>query len=253
MFTKAIVRKPGRSVVTGITTANLGEVDFHLMIRQHEAYVQTLMDCGLNVTILDAAEEFPDSVFMEDVALLTPKVAIITWPGAVSRLGEEQMVKPVLERFYQNVEAIQSPGTIEAGDIMMIGNHFFIGISERTNPEGANQMIKILEKYGHTGSTIHFEDMLHLKTGCSYLEKKNLVVAKAFSELPEFESFNKILVDEDESYAANCIWINDNVLIPSGNPKLISQIQDIGYKVIGLDMSEFRKLDGGLSCLSLRF
>jgi dimethylargininase len=95
--------------------------------------------------------------------------------------------------------------------------------------------------------------MLHLKTGCSYLEKKNLVVAKAFSELPEFESFNKILVDEDESYAANCIWINDNVLIPSGNPKLISQIQDIGYKVIGLDMSEFRKLDGGLSCLSLRF
>lgn len=253
MFTKAIVRRPGRSAVHGITTAALGKVDFQLMCKQHEAYIRALKSCGLEVIVLDAEEQFPDSVFMEDVGLLTPKVAIITCPGAESRLGEEQLIKPVLEGFYKHVASLKNPGTLEAGDVMMAGNHFFIGLSERTNPEGARQLISILEKYGHTGSTIRLEELLHLKTGCSFLENKNLVVDPSFFDLQDFSGFEKIVVDEDERYAANCVWINGTVLVPSGYPKISRKIRDIGYTILELDMSEFRKLDGGLSCLSLRF
>ncbi len=145
MFTKAIVRKPGRSVVDGITTAALGKVDFQLLCRQHNAYIRALKSCGLEIIVLDAEEQFPDSVFMEDVALLTPQCAIITYPGAETRQGEELLIKPTLEPYYENLELVKGSGTVEAGDIMMAGNHFFIGLSERTNREGARQMISILE------------------------------------------------------------------------------------------------------------
>ncbi|MCF8366741.1 MAG: hypothetical protein K9H16_13215, partial [Bacteroidales bacterium] len=220
---------------------------------QHDAYINALKTCGLEVTILQEAEQFPDSVFMEDVALLTPKVAIITRPGAHSRLGEELLVKPVVETFYKKVEAIESPGTVEAGDIMMAGNHFFIGLSERTNRTGAEQLIMILGKYGHTGSVVELWDLLHLKTGCSYIENNVMVVANSLAESEEFKCFDKLRVDDNESYAANCVWINGHVLVPYGNPKISGKIKKAGYEVIELDMSEFRKLDGGLSCLSLRF
>lgn len=253
MFTKAIVRKPGRSVVHGITTAGLGKVDFQLVCRQHDAYISALKGCGLEVIVLDAQERFPDSVFMEDVALLTPKCAIITRPGAESRQGEELLIKSTLEQYYDNLALIKSAGMVEAGDIMMAGNHFFIGLSERTNQEGAKQLFAILERYGHTGSTVRLQDLLHLKTGCSYLENNTMVVIPAMAQKPEFSGYDKIVVDEDESYAANCVWINGTVLIPSGNPKLEAKVINKGYQVIELEMSEFRKLDGGLSCLSLRF
>ena len=136
---------------------------------------------------------------------------------------------------------------------MMVGPHFYIGLSKRTNREGAEQTISILKKYGMTGSIVTLEKVLHLKTGLSYLEKNNLVASGEFIGKTEFQKFNLLKVDDDESYAANCIWVNDIVLVAEGFPKIRKKIEDSGYKTIALDMSEFRKLDGGLSCLSLRF
>ncbi len=139
-----------------------------------------MQKCGLEVHILEADENYPDSVFVEDVALLTKKCAIITNPGAKSRKGEIDEMEEVLSKFYTNIEKISSPGTVEAGDIMMVGDHFYIGLSDRTNAKGAEQMISILGKYGLTGSSVELNEMLHLKTGVSYLENNNMLVAGEF-------------------------------------------------------------------------
>lgn len=253
MFRNAIVRMPGKSIRDGLTTSTLGEPDYFKALQQHSIYIKTLRQLGLEVTVLPETVLFPDSVFIEDVALCTPDFAVICNPGAETRRGEIQGIREVLEEFYGIVEMISSPGTVEAGDVMMAGNHFFIGISNRTNTEGANQLIKILEKHKMTGSKVHLRKMLHLKSGVSYLENNNLLVCGEFVNNKAFERFNPIIVDEDESYAANSLWINGKVLVPGGFPQSKSKIEKAGYETIVLDVSEFRKVDGGLSCLSLRF
>lgn len=136
---------------------------------------------------------------------------------------------------------------------MAVGSHFYIGLSKRTNEKGAQQLISILKKYNLTGSMVEMKDMLHLKTGLAYLENNNLVACGEFINKPEFQKYNIIKIDEDESYAANCVWVNDVVLVPKGYPKAKTAIEKCGYKTREVDTSEFRKVDGGLSCLSLRF
>jgi dimethylargininase len=253
MFKNVIVRRPCKALVDGITSADLGKPDYDLALKQHDNYIETLKRLGVEVTVLDADERYPDSCFVEDVALCTRKCAIITRPGASSRQGEEVEMKEVLKKFYDNIESIEAPGTVEAGDIMMVGDHFYIGLSARTNEEGAKQMINILERYGLTGSIVPLKEVLHLKTGLAYLENNTLLISGEFVDSPVFSSFNKIIIDEKEGYSANCIWVNDHVIVPEGYEKTKKAIEDAGYKVEVVDTSEFRKLDGGLSCLSLRF
>jgi dimethylargininase len=184
---------------------------------------------------------------------LTRDYAIVTNPGAPSRRGETAEIKKVLRDYYVNIEEVREPGTVEAGDIMMVGSHFFVGISERTNESGAQQVIACLAKYGLSGSVIKLKKVLHLKTGVAYLEHNNLVACGEFLSTEEFQRFNILKIDEDESYAANCVWVNDRVLIPKGHPKARTTIERAGYLIKEVDVSEFRKLDGGVSCLSLRF
>ena len=253
MFSKAIVRTPARSFINGLHSVNLGSPDYEKALDQHAAYVDALKQCGLEVTILDAEEQFPDSTFVEDAALLTRSFAIVTHPGAVSRMGETQGIKAALIRLYSHIESIQPPGTVDGGDVMMVGSHFYIGLSKRTNADGAGQLLDILNRYGMTGSTVPLTSFLHLKSGVSYIENNNLVITGEFIKAAEFEHFNHIAVDETEGYAANCVWINDTVLVASGYPQMRAKIESAGYDTIALDVSEFKKLDGGLSCLSLRF
>jgi dimethylargininase len=252
-FTNAIVRKPGKTMTKGLTSANLGLPIYQKAIKQHIAYVNALKNCGLEVLELEADEHFPDSTFVEDTALLTPSCAIITHPGAATRKGEIVEIKKSIRKYYSTIEEIMQPGTVEAGDIMMVGTHFYIGISERTNLTGAEQLIRILNKYGMTGAVVHLEKVLHLKTGLSYLENNILVASGEFLTNAEFKKYELIEVPENESAAANCIWVNDTVLLPKGYPVTKQKIKGTGYKIIELDISEFAKLDGGLSCLSLRF
>ncbi|KAA3637884.1 MAG: N(G),N(G)-dimethylarginine dimethylaminohydrolase, partial [Bacteroidetes bacterium] len=219
----------------------------------HARYVEALKKCGVEVTVLEADENFPDSTFVEDAALLTPHCAIITRPGALSRRDEILLIEPALQEHFPNIERINAPGTLEAGDVMMVGSHYYIGLSGRTNEAGALQLIEILERYGMSGTMVKLEEMLHLKTGVSYLEQNNLLAAGEFLDHGKFQKFNLISVDLQEAYSANCIWVNGTVLVPAGFPKTRSKIEDAGYETIAVDVSEFRKLDGGLSCLSLRF
>jgi len=253
MFKKAIVRTPGKSIINGLSTANLGLPNYQKALEQHKEYIKALEACGLEVLILPADERYPDSTFVEDVALLTPECAIITNPGASSRKGEITEIKGVLNIFYSKIEQVKDPGTVEAGDIMMVGTHFYIGLSERTNLEGAQQIIKVLEQYDLSGSVIKLEKVLHLKTGVAYIEHNNLLACGELVTHEEFQKFNILEITEEESYAANCIWVNDRVLIPRGFTKARRTIEKSGYLTVEVDVSEFQKLDGGLSCLSLRF
>jgi len=253
MFKHALVRRPGESLVHGITSAGLGKPVYEKAIGQHDKYIEALRSCGVAVTILEAEERFPDAVFVEDTAVLAEKCAIITNPGACSRQGEEISIKEALKKFYTHIESITAPGTLEGGDVMRVRNHFYVGLSARTNEEGARQFAAILNKYGYTVSNVKMERLLHLKTGLAYLENNNLLTAGEFIRRPGFETFNRIVIDDSESYAANCIWVNHVVLVPMGYPKTKAAIESLGYKTLAVNVSEFRKLDGGLSCLSLRF
>lgn len=253
MFKNAIAKTPSQSMINGITSANLGQPDYAKALMQHKDYIQALLECGLKVTVLDADEKFPDSTFVEDVALCTPHCAIITNPGAATRNQETQTMIPVIKQHYTQIENIQGPGTIEAGDIMMIGDHYYIGLSERTNQQGANQMISFLNQYGMQGSMVTMKDFLHLKTGVNYLENQNLLASGEFLNKPEFAKYNISEIAEEEAYATNSVWVNDTVLTPKGFPKTKLIIEKLGYNIREVDVSEFQKLDGGLSCLSLRF
>lgn len=256
MFKNVIVRKPAKSMIDGITSApELGKPDYELAVKQHDAYIEALKSCGVAVTELPALEDYPDACFVEDVAVVNRKCAIITNPGAPSRNGEKAYIIDAIRKFYSDdqIAYIQSPGTLDGGDVMMVGDHFYVGRSARTNEEGIRQFIAILESYGLTGSEVTLEKVLHLKTGVNYLENNTFLVSGEFIEKEEFKNANLILIPDDEAYAANCIWVNNKVIVPTGYPKVAEAIQKAGYEIILTDTSEYRKLDGGLSCLSLRF
>lgn len=255
-FNHVIVRRPCRALTEGITSGLYpGKPDYELALVQHDSYIEALKKCGVEVTVLPADEAFPDSCFVEDPAVLTERCAIITNPGAASRNGEKESIREAVRQFYpeESIESIVSPGTLEGGDVMMCGDHFFVGQSERTNAEGIRQFAEILKKYGYTCSEVKLEEVLHLKTGVNYLENNNLLVSGEFIEKPDFASFRKYVIPEEEAYAANCIWVNGTVIVPKGYPKVLEAVAAMGYPTLTVDTSEFRKLDGGLSCLSLRF
>lgn len=256
MFKNVIVRTPSKSICDGITSApELGKPDYEKALEQHKGYIETLKKCGVEVEVLEALDEFPDSCFVEDVAVLTKKCAIITNPGASTRNREKEYIVEPIKKYYaeDKIEYIKAPGTLDGGDVMMVGDHFYVGKSARTNEEGIKQFIEILEKYGLSGSEVKLEEVLHLKTGVNYIENNILLVSGEFIEKEDFKNYKKIVIPEDEAYAANCIWVNGTVIVPTGYPKVKKLIEDAGFKVVCTDTSEYRKIDGGLSCLSLRF
>ena len=245
MFARAIVREVPESISAGITNAGLGRPDAEKAREQHRSYVAALKDCGLEVIMLDPDERFPDSVFVEDTA-------VVTNPGAVKRRGEVHEVENALKALYGNVERITDPGTVDGGDVLQVGDHFYVGLSARTNRDGAEQLSTILHGYGFGVSFVGLRRFLHLKTGIAYLGDDDMVVAKELAEKDEFRGFDRIVVPAEEAYGANCIRLNDRVLVAGGYETVGRGIAERGYEVTGLEMSEFRKLDGGLSCLSLR-
>ena len=135
----------------------------------------------------------------------------------------------------------------------MVGSHFFIGISERTNPQGAEQLGKILARYGNTWTKVPTGPELHFKSSVNYVGKNTLIVTEEFNRLSALDSYKKIIVEKDEAYAANTLWLNGRLLIPSGFPKIQKKLRSLGFEIIELDVSEVRKMDGGLTCMSIRF
>jgi dimethylargininase len=256
MFSRAIVRPPGTNYADGLTRVPLGAPYFERALRQHAAYCEALERCGLELTQLEPDERYPDSTFVEDTAVLIPATAILTQPGAASRIGEVVSIKEPLSRLFPRIDSIQEPGTLDGGDVCEAGSHFFIGLSQRTNEAGAGQLAKLLGSCGYTSSFVdirNVEGILHLKSGLAYLGDNRLVVIEALANREEFRGYELVHVNVDEAYAANCVRVNDFVLIPAGYRAFEQTLRGLGYETIALEMTEFQKMDGGLSCLSLRF
>jgi dimethylargininase len=256
LFTRAIVRTPCANFAEGLTTVSLGTPRFDLVLQQHTRYCDALVECGLAITKLEADPRFPDSTFVEDTAILTPRGAILTRPGAASREGEVDAIQSAVLAFYPKPLSIIAPGTVDGGDICEAGDHFFIGLSHRTNEEGARQLATHLAALGYTSSTVDVRAMtsiLHLKSGIACIGDNTLVAMEEMAANPQFRSFSLIRVPAEETYGANCVHINNHVLTAAGFPRLTEELTSRGFRPLVLDMSEFRKMDGGLSCLSLRF
>ncbi|CAB1057552.1 NG,NG-dimethylarginine dimethylaminohydrolase 1 (EC [Olavius sp. associated proteobacterium Delta 1] len=253
MVSHAITRKPCENFARGLTTTVSSEpADYGLMLKQHDAYLEALSAAGLEVIVLDPQPEYPDAHFVEDTAVVTSDVAVITIPGADTRKGEEESIIPFLAEF-RKIERIQPPGTVDGGDVLQVGNHFFIGISERTNQEGAGQLGRILQGYGNTWTTVAVGAGLHFKSSVNYVGQNTLLVTSDFTAREQLQGYDQIVLDSAEAYAANTLLVNEHLLIPAGYPVTRKQLETLGLNMIELEVSELRKMDGGLTCMSLRF
>jgi dimethylargininase len=256
VFTHAIVRTPGSNFAEGLTSVDLGVPRYDQALAQHARYCEALQACGLAITNLEPDLDHPDSTFVEDTAVLTGRSAVLTRPGARSREGEVAAMRPVLRGFFPVTVEIETPGTVDGGDICEAEDHFFLGLSLRTNEEGAHQLAAHLASEGYTSTVVDVRGMnsiLHLKSGVSYIGNNTLVVIEEMAGWEAFAGYELIRVVSEESHAANCVRVNERVLVASGYPRLTAELMARGFDPLEVDMSEFRKMDGGLSCLSLRF
>ena len=255
-FKNAIVRKPCRAMIDGITTyLEEGKPVYEVALKQHAEYVKTLQALGLEVLALDSLEAYPDSCFVEDTAVVMERCAVITNPAKDSRNGEKHEILGAIQQYYDEGQIfhIQAPGTMEGGDVMRVGDHFYIGLSDRTNEVGAKQFDEIVTKFGYTSSTLPVTEGLHLKDFVIYLENNNMLVSAVMNEIPDFSAFNRFVIAPEEIYAINSLYINGTVIVPEGYPKTQKIIEDLGYPVKLVDSNEYKKIDGSLTCLSLRF
>jgi len=253
---RAIVRAPSRNFADGLTTVDLGVPDHALAMAQHGAYCEALERCGLRLTRLPEDPRHPDSTFVEDTAILTRSRAILTRLGASSRVGEVAAIRPALSAFYECFAEISAPGTLDGGDVCEAEGHFLIGVSDRTNEEGARQLAAILAEDGATSCLVDvrsIDGILHLKSGIAYVGEGRVLAIGALADDPALRDYEVIGVEPAEAYAANCVRVNDRLLVASGHPKLEAALRRAGHDVMLLEVSEFQKMDGGLSCLSLRF
>ncbi len=256
MFQRAIVCAPGENFAEGETSASLGIPIYPVALEQHRAYCRALEQCGLRLTHLQPDTRYPDLTFVEDTAVLTERGAILTRPGARSRIEEVESMAAELNKFYPELRRVTPPGLLDGGDICQVGNHFLIGVSTRTNEAGAQQLGRILASFDYTFSLVDIRNvagLLHLKSGLAWLGDDHVVLVEALRDLEQLRGYELITVASDENYAANCVRVNDHLLLAAGYPKIAESLQQKGYQTISLELTEFQKMDGGLSCLSLRF
>ncbi len=255
-FTRALVRPPAATFAAGITSSDLGPPDLGLALEQHEAYCHALECLGLSLVRLAPDPDFPDSTFVEDAAIVTTGGAILTRPGAPSRVGEVAGVGTALRPWFAEPAEITAPGTVDGGDVCEAGRHCFIGLSQRTNHEGAAQLAAWLARQGFGSSLIDIRGipgLLHLKTGLSWLGEWRLFATGEVVGHEAFRGWEMVRVPEGEEYAANCVRVNGALLVARGFRKTSELLGGLGYQIVPLDMSEYRKMDGGLSCLSVRW
>lgn len=253
-FSHAICRLPSRSLVDGLRAVDTGQPDYEVFVKDHTDYVETLKSTGAEVLVLDALEEFPDSVFVEDAALCLPKGAVIMRPGAPSRLGEADAIKQSITSLYSNVEQVKGPGFIEGGDILVTEKEVLVGHSARTDEAGIEELASIIEPWGYKLREVDTPDgVLHFKTDCSLLDENTILSTKRLAQSGCFEAYNVIYTADGEEACANTIRFNDYVIMPAGFPKTEQLLLDAGFAIKKIGNAEAEKLDGGMSCLSLRF
>jgi dimethylargininase len=233
-----------------ITHIERTPIDLNIARAQHRAYINALRDLGCEVIELPAEADLPDSVFVEDAAFILPEVAIITRPGADSRKPETESILRALSPLIKLVR-VREPATVDGGDVLVLGKNIYIGLSTRSNPEAIDQLNNLLCEYGYTVSGIQLHDCLHLKSAVTRVDDKTLLINKHWVDTSHFASFDLMEVDPSEPYAANCLPVGDGIIFPTAFPKTRTRLEERGYKVIPVDVSELAKAEGAVTCCSL--
>lgn len=254
-FSHAITRLPAPSILDGLRAVDTGAPDLGLMLTHHANYSTILAETGATVIQLPALPAYPDSVFVEDTALCLPEGAVIMRPGAPSRLGEAAEMAPHLAALYSDLRHITGADSfIEAGDILMCEAEVLVGRSARTNAAGIAELAGILADWGiKTREVFTPAGVLHFKTDCSLMDEQTILATPRLAATGCFDGYRVIHVAAGEEAAANAIRFNDLVLMPAGFPRTRDALVKAGYNVREIGNSECAKLDGGMSCLSLRF
>ena len=253
-FTHAIARMPSESVVNGLRDRDRGAPSVAAFRAEHGAYLAALEAAGLTVESLPALEDFPDSVFVEDTALCLPEGAIVLRPGAATRLGEAALMAPALDRYFTDVRRLEDGVNIDGGDILVMDSAVLVGLSERTSRAGFEALSAILSDWGYRSVAVEMPPQsLHLKSDCAVLDGDSVLINKHLAGNDAFETFRCLQVPDGEEPAANAIRVNDRVLLAEGFPGTLELLTDAGYDVIPLPVTQAPLLDGGLSCMSLRF
>ena len=253
-FNRAIVREPARSVVDGLRSDQDAVPDYDGIVREHVAYVTALQAAGVAVDVLPPLEPFPDSMFVEDPALVFPEAAILLRPGAPSRFGETSEMREALPRHFQTVLELESDEFVDGGDVLVTPDAVVIGVSARTSSAGANALTHVLAGLGRAARTVPVpQGMLHLKSGAALLDEETFLATPQMKTTGLIAGFRALFVPDDECGAANAIRINNTVFLGDCYKRTIDLLMKENFRVVPLPVTEVAKLDAGLSCMSLRW
>lgn len=253
-FDSALVRTPARSVVHGLRADDRGDPSYNGVVREHDAYVAALRAAGVEVTVLPPLEAFPDSLFVEDPALVFAEGTILLRPGAAARAGEAAEIAPTLRGIFDTVLELPFGGFADGGDVLLTPKGAMIGLSARTDRVGAEALRACLDKLGRKGTIVETPTgVLHFKTDCSLLDEDSVLSTRRLARSGVFDGFRQVLVPDGEEAAANALRVNDMLLVASGFPRTIEMLDQLGYRVVAVDAVEIGRIDAGLSCMSLRW
>ena len=248
-ITRAVSPAIGRCELTHIPRV---PIDVAKARRQHGAYEDALRGLGVKVISLPAEPELPDSVFVEDAAVVLDECAVIARPGADSRRAETESVAAALTP-YRKLSFIHSPGTLDGGDVLRIGRTIFIGLSDRSNRAAVDEMQGLLAPVGYRVVGLRIEGCLHLKSAVTAVADDLLLINPAWARKDDFSDFRFIDVDPSEPAAANAVRVGEDILFPEAFPKTRARLEAAGFRVLPVDVSELAKAEGAVTCCSLLF
>ena len=227
-------------------------IDVARAMAQHRAYQDCLADLGVRIVSLPGEPELPDAVFVEDPAIVLDEVAIISNMGAPSRRLEANSLADALSR-YRPLRFVVAPATLDGGDVLRVGRSIFVGLSRRTNREGIEQLRKLIEPYDYQVNAVEVRGCLHLKSACSYVGRDTVLVNRSWINVAPLSGFELLDVPEEESAAGNALLLNDVIIMPASFPKTRALLEERGFRVRTIDVSELQKAEAGVTCTSLIF
>jgi len=235
-----------------LTFLNSEPIDIKKAQKEHKAYEDMIRSCGATIITIDENIDLPDSVFVEDPIIVFDEVAVLTSMGVASRRKESATMEKTFKK-YREIKHIELPAKIEGGDVLKIGKRIFVGKSARTNGKGIRALRDIITPYGYEVISARVGGCLHLKTGCTALDEKTLLINPRWVDSKSFTGFRQIVVPKEEPFGANILKINETICMNEAFPKTIELVKSLGYNVKSTDITEFVKAEAGLTCMSVPF
>ena len=252
--TIAITHVPSPSMAEALRTfIEVEEIDLDLAALQHEEYRRVLERAGAQVVVLDTNRDHADAVFVEDTAVVLDEVAVLTSMGAASRREEPRGVEPELRRHRKEIRRIEPPATLEGGDVLLVGRTLLVGITERTNVAGANALAQAVKPFGYEVRRVAVDGCLHLKTACTALPDGGLLLNPRWLDERDLKGFPLVFLPAQEPDGANVALVGGRVIMGAAHPRTIELVRSRGFEVDPIDLSEFAKAEGCVTCLSILF